>query len=228
MWTFLVLEGSRPLLAAGLVERLLLQALLPSGLPIYQISFDISLISSVANNSSRGSGKWNGVDMGEAQMEPLADLQMLQEDLRSAMLKLRMRLGDLPALGKGCSWSLGLVTCDQPSNEEVRDTSSSVMRAVPCDAMALALQSGMWIVDNECLPEERSTAVATSLYEKLKIGNRMSYAAGDLVGGLRNASDGKDEAGSRIVAVKSFDSGGLNCAIYIHVHGDVKRDHFTS
>jgi hypothetical protein len=248
-----VLENSQPLVAAGLVERLLLQVILPSGLPAFQISFAMQLESLHAtvrsSNSSSSSGRGSAAHAAPAHANTLmkavptaaaaAAALELQEELRGSLLKMTMSLAQLPVLAQNVTWSLGLVTHNESTHASPQaqeyPSYTSASTGSGCGnnnsngnskaeaAMAHAMQSGHWIVDNEHLPHVFSAAAAAAAADQSVMGmmewesrsKSKSGGSSHLVTGVGSDTDCDS---SRVVAIKSFAAAGISSSIYVHVH----------
>jgi mitotic spindle assembly checkpoint protein MAD2B len=237
-----VLENAQPLVAAGLVERLLLQVTLPSGLPAFQVSFAMrleSLHAAMHSGSAQAAPGFASTQTNANIMPPTpnpAAALELQEELRGSLLKMTMSLAHLPALEQDATWSLGLVTLSESTSLQEHPATgtgagtnngggNSNIKASKADtAMAHAMQSGQWIVDNDHLPHVFSAAAAAAaaatdrgvmgvIEKERESGGSGHFSAS--VGGGRADSDSDR---SRVVAIKSFTAAGISSSIYVHVH----------
>jgi len=202
-----VLENAQPLVAAGLAETLLLQVLLPSGLPAYQVSLAAEL-GSLAAPTPALSSSTHAASCASSTSISTAAAQELHEELRGSLLKLNLSLARLPPpvaeapqAAAACTWALGLVTRASPKDDRLASKAEA--------AMAQALQSGSWLADNQLLPERYSR-------QQEQQGQEQAWAGGGSSGSSNsNSSSG---SGSRVVAVKSFTAGGISSSIYVHLH----------
>ena len=193
-----VLSNARPLLAAGLVRKLILNVIegCDRSHIIQQICFDASL-PGVKPPKGTSSDTDGSVQISSN------DIYLLEEELRGCLLKLVVACkSQFQCDGVGHSWELNLVidNSDQTMMDVAHDDTNDLRSKdtagpMPSQDMAvdMALRSGEWAVDNTALPETIAKARQLGAF-----GNTMPE--------------------SQSFTVKGFQTAVLGCNIYIQVH----------